>query len=243
MRFIFYADLHFTLKQYDWVLAHAGEYDATIIGGDLLDLAAAVDLDTQITVVEKYLGLLTQKTEVVVCSGNHDGDSRNEGDESVASWLQDVRTDDLHVDGDSFDLNDVHFTVCAWWDGDISREEIEKQLEQQAALSPKRWIWVYHAPAEGTSTSWTGRKFIGDAFLRKWIERFQPEMVLGGHIHNAPFSEPGSWIDRIGRTWVFNTGRQIGAEPTSLAIDLKAMTAEWSSAWDKSVRRLEDGTA
>ena len=63
-------------------------------------------------------------------------------------------------------------------------------------------------------------------------------MVLSGHIHNAPFTEAGSWIDRIGRTWVFNVGRQIGPHPTTLTIDLDAMTAEWNSLSDRAVRNL-----
>jgi Icc-related predicted phosphoesterase len=238
MRLIFLADLHFSLKQFDWVVAHAREYDVTIIGGDLLDLGSSLDIDTQITVVEKYLGLLAKNSRLVVCSGNHDGDSRNEADESFAQWLLDAGTDGLYIDGDSFDLSDTRITVCPWWDGELSRGEIERQLEREAALAPKRWIWVYHAPPEGASTCWSGHKFIGDTFLRKWIERFQPEMVLSGHIHNAPFVDSGSWIDRIGRTWVFNTGHQTGAQPTSLMIDLDAMTAEWNCAWDRSVRDL-----
>jgi Icc-related predicted phosphoesterase len=238
MRLIFLADLHFSLKQYDWLLAHSDEFDLIVIGGDLLDLAATLDLDTQITVVEKYLGLLMKKGKLVVSSGNHDGDSRNLGDESVAQWLQDFRSDGLYVDGDGFEIGDTRITVCPWWDGELSRGELERQLGREALLVRGRWIWIHHAPPEGASTCWNGRKFIGDAFLRKWIERFRPDMVLSGHIHNAPFVDSGSWVDRIGRTWVFNTGKQIGAEPTRLIIDLDKMQAEWSSAWDKSVRDL-----
>jgi Icc-related predicted phosphoesterase len=238
MRLFFLADLHFSLKQYDWLLARAGEYDVVVIGGDLLDLGSSLDLDTQITVIEKYLGLLRKASRLAVSSGNHDGDSRNAGNESVAQWLQDYRTEGLYVDGDSFDVADTRVTVCPWWDGELSRGEIESQLEREAALAHGRWIWIHHAPPEGASTCWNGRKFIGDEFLRKWIERFQPDMVLSGHIHNAPFVDSGSWIDRIGRTWVFNTGRQTGAEPTSLMIDLNTMTAEWHSAWEHLVRDL-----
>ena len=119
-----------------------------------------------------------------------------------------------------------------------SRAELEAQLEREAALPHGRWIWIHHAPPEGANTSWSGRKFIGDEFLRKWIDRYQPDMVLSGHIHNAPFMEPGSWIDRVGRTWVFNTGRQTGPTPTTLTIDLEAMTAEWHSASERLVRDL-----
>lgn len=238
MRLIFLADLHYSLKQFDWLLAQSGKYDLTVIGGDLLDLASNLDLDVQISVVEKYLGLILKNSKLVVSSGNHDGDSRNEGDESVAQWLQEFKRDGLYVDGDSFDLQGTRITVCPWWDGDISRAGIEKQLERDAASKQGRWIWIHHAPPEGSKTSWTGRKYIGDEFLRKWIDKYQPDMVLSGHIHNAPFAEPGSWVDRLGKTWVFNVGHQTGGKPTSLTIDLETMQAEWSSAWDTLVRDL-----
>ncbi|MCE9519343.1 MAG: metallophosphoesterase [Verrucomicrobia bacterium] len=243
MRLIFVADLHYSLKQFDWLLAQAHEYDAAVIGGDLLDLSSALDADVQIAIVEKYLNLLRQQTRVVVSSGNHDGDSRNAADESVAAWLQDARAERLHVDGDGFNLGDTRITVCPWWDGEVSRGELEAQLVREAALVTKGWLWIHHAPPEGARTCWTGRKFIGDTFLRGWIDRFQPDMVLSGHIHNSPFYDVGSWIDRIGRTWVFNPGRQLGPQPSSITIDLGAMTAEWNSLEDRSIRdlRITDG--
>jgi len=240
MRLLFVADLHYSLKQFDWLLSQAGDFDLVIIGGDLLDLSSSLDADVQIAIVEKYLDLLRQKTILVVSSGNHDGDSRNEADESIAEWVRDARDDHLHVDGDSFDLGtDTRITVCPWWDGDLSRAELEAQLERESAqLHGRRWIWIHHAPPEGSRTSWTGRKFIGDEALRAWIDRFQPAMVLSGHIHNSPFYAEGSWIDLLGSTWVFNPGRQLGAQPTTIIVDLDAMTAEWSSQEGHSVRDL-----
>jgi Icc-related predicted phosphoesterase len=70
------------------------------------------------------------------------------------------------------------------------------------------------------------------------IERFKPDMVLSGHIHNSPFYEQGAWVDRLGSTWVFNPGRQIGMQPTSIVVDLEAMTARWSSIEAESVQDL-----
>ncbi len=238
MRLLFVADLHYSLKQFDWLLAHAGEYDAAIIGGDLLDLGSALDMDVQIAIVEKYLGLLRRKARLVVCSGNHDGDSRNSADESVAAWLCSARAEGLHVDGDSFALGETRILVCPWWDGDLSRRELEALLEREAAQAQGGWVWIHHAPPQGARTSWSGRKFVGDEFLRGWIDRFQPDLVLSGHVHNSPFYEAGSWIDRIGRTWVFNPGRQIGPKPTTITIDFAAMTAEWDSLEGRSVRDL-----
>jgi Icc-related predicted phosphoesterase len=241
MRLLFVADLHYSLKQFDWLVANVSHYDLAVIGGDLLDLASALDPDVQIAIVEKYFGLLRQRcSRLVVSSGNHDGDSRNEADESVAEWLKAASADGIHVDGDGFNIDKIRITVCPWWDGELSRDELATMLEREASQVPEggRWIWIHHAPPEGSKTSWTGRKFVGDEYLRAWIDRFQPEMVLSGHIHNSPFHDEGSWIDRIGRTWVFNPGRIVGAEPPFITIDLEAMTAEWISPYDRSFRDL-----
>lgn len=238
MRLLFVADLHYALKQFDWVLAHASDYDWVVIGGDLLDLASALDSDLQIVVVEKYLARLRQKTRLLVSSGNHDGDARNSADESVAGWLREAKADGLFVDGDGIQLGDTRITICPWWDGPVSRAQLEDLLVREAAQVTGKWVWIHHAPPDGSPVSWTGMKLAGDEYLRGWIERFQPDMVLYGHIHNAPFYAQGSWVDRIGKTWVFNPGRQIGASPTHIRLDLEAMTAAWVSFEGESVRQL-----
>jgi Icc-related predicted phosphoesterase len=110
----------------------------------------------------------------------------------------------------------------------VTRAEVEEQLI--AAMPPPvtPWLWVYHAPPEGP-LSWTGKEFIGDATLTEWIARFSPRIVLSGHIHNAPFYAQGSWIDRIGETWAFNPGRQIGGCPAVLRFDLERQEVSWHS--------------
>lgn len=228
MKLLFVADLHYALKQFDWLALHAAECDALIIGGDLLDLAGALDLDVQTVVVEKYLHRLRQITRVIVSSGNHDGDHRDSSGESRARWLGDLKADHLHVDGESLDVNGVRITVCPWWDGPVSCAEVEQQLSAAVPPAGTRWLWVYHAAPEGP-LSWTGRGFAGDATLNAWIERFAPSMVLSGHIHNAPFYSQGAWVQRIGRTWAFNPGRQIGGSPAVLRFDLAAMNVSWHS--------------
>jgi Icc-related predicted phosphoesterase len=238
MSLLFVADLHYTLKQFDWVLAQAEKYEVIVIGGDLLDLGSDLDMDVQIAIVEKYLELLRQKTIVVVSSGNHDGDAVNEANESFAEWLRHARNDRLYVDGDSFDLGEDRITVCPWWNGDFMRDQIEAQLQAEADRVRGKWIWVYHAPPDGARTSWAGKRFIGDDFLSSMIERFKPDMVFSGHIHNSPFYDQGGWVDRLGSTWVFNPGRQIGSEPTCIVVDLEAMTARWASSAEESIQVL-----
>ena len=98
----------------------------------------------------------------------------------------------------------------------------------QARLRRDRWIWVYHAPPEGP-LSWNGKRHYGDAVLADLIARHAPTAVLCGHIHEAPFKSGGSWVDRVGRTWVFNAGRQIGDVPARIEIDFGGLTARWIS--------------
>jgi len=243
MQVLFVADLHYALKQFDWLIAHAAEYEAVIIGGDLLDLSGSLEIDVQIVVVEKYLHRLRQLTQVIVSSGNHDGDSRNAQDESVARWLLEVKMPQLWADGDSIEIGGHLITVCPWWDGPASRAALEAQLAADARREKRRWIWVHHAPPEGSPVSWTGRKFAGDEYLVRWIAEYQPHLVLSGHVHNAPFYAGGSWIDRIGRTWVFNPGRQLGPQPACVAFDLEKMTAEWIAIEGRATRSLEEPLA
>jgi Icc-related predicted phosphoesterase len=239
MRILFVADLHYALKQFDWLVANAARFDSVIIGGDLLDLSSPLDFEVQIVVVEKYLQRIQDKTQLLVSSGNHDGDSRNSADESVAQWLRQCKLKGLLVDGDSVQLPGGSVTVCPWWDGPHSRAQLESQLAEAARQVQGKWIWIHHAPPAGSSVCWTGKKFVGDEYLLDWIQRFGPDLVFSGHIHNSPFlSPPGSWVDRIGKTWVFNPGRQIGPCPAYITLDLNLMTAEWVSLEGQSIRQL-----
>ncbi|MES2563629.1 MAG: TolC family protein, partial [Pseudomonadota bacterium] len=39
-----------------------------------------------------------------------------------------MKDDRLHVDGDSIDVAGMRITVCPWWDGPVTRAEVEQQL-------------------------------------------------------------------------------------------------------------------
>jgi Icc-related predicted phosphoesterase len=81
----------------------------------------------------------------------------------------------------------------------------------------------------GSPTCWTGSRHYGDADVLAWIEEHQPDLVLAGHVHQSPFKPDGGWTDRIGRTWVFNAGQQIGPVPARIELDLEANQAVWES--------------
>lgn len=238
MKALFVADLHYGLRQFDWLAANAAGFDAVMIGGDLLDLSSPLDLETQIVVVEKYLARIARHTRLLVSSGNHDGDGRNAAKESICRWLREAKTGQLFVDGDSVLIGDTLVTICPWWDGPETCAEVDRLLTRDSTKNADQWVWIYHSPPEGSPVSWTGRKSAGDRTLTAWIRRFSPALVLSGHIHNAPFYADGAWIDRLGESWVLNVGRQIGPSPSHIILDFGEMTARWVSAEENLTQDL-----
>jgi Icc-related predicted phosphoesterase len=230
MKCLLVADIHYSLPQYDWVVSVAGDYDLVILAGDHLDVSSLVDCGTQSVIVEKYLDLLKARTRLVVCSGNHDLDSRNDDGEKEARWITNLASRDIVTDGQSFVVEDMLFTVCPWWDGPKARETIGQQLAADHARRSGRWVWVYHAPPQDAAVSWSGSRSFGDAALRDWIRTFEPAMVFSGHVHQSPFVRNGSWVDKIDKTWVFNAGHQFGAPPAHVAIETQLGEAVWLSA-------------
>jgi Icc-related predicted phosphoesterase len=242
MKILAVSDLHFGLKQFDWVAQQAEHYDLVIIAGDLLDLGGHLDIDAQITVVVKYLRMISAKTRLLACSGNHDGDEQNEAREYIARWLQRVRSAGLTVDGGSTEWEGVRLSVCPWWDGPSAREAMQHFLRSQALPAPKSWLWVHHAPPDGFGVSWTGQKYAGDTFLVGLIRELGPDFVFSGHIHNSPFRTGGAWASRVGQTWTFNAGQQMGVPPAYIELDLAKRTARWvSQAGDEQIQLDDPG--
>ena len=123
-------------------------------------------------------------------------------------------------------IGDTLFTVCPWWDGPLVKQQHRSAASQSRCRPAKRWIWVHHAPPANSPTSWGGKRFFGDLELVQWIAQYQPSMVISGHVHQSPFIADGSWFDRLGTTWVFNTGLQ---QAGRLYISCSTSRPEWRS--------------
>lgn len=229
MRILLVADLHYTLPQLDWVVKVAPEFDLVVLAGDLVDISSAVPIDAQTVVILRYLTMIQERTALVVGSGNHDLTGPDANGEQAALWLDEARSAGIPTDGGSLSIGDALITICPWWDGPLGKEATYRQLAADAARRPARWMWVYHWPPLSSPTCWTGRTHYGDGDVDGWIHEFQPDVVLAGHVHEPPFKPEGAWADRIGNTWVFNPGRQIGPVPTYIEIDLDAGLATWES--------------
>lgn len=237
MRALIVADLHYSLPQFDWLVEQAARFDLVVLAGDHLDLSSLVDGRAQSLVVQKYVELLRDRTRVVICSGNHDLDSRDEFGEKTARWVGRCRHERVSSDGDTFVIGDILLTACPWWDGPLARERVGAQLAAAAARRNGTWIWIYHAPPREAQVSWTGARDAGDEALTGWIAQYRPDIVISGHIHQSPFVKGGSWVDRVGGTLVFNTGQHSGAPPAHIMIDTGLREAFWmSSAGAQSIR-------
>jgi Icc-related predicted phosphoesterase len=120
----------------------------------------------------------------------------------------------------------------------VTRAAIAAQLDAAAGERKGRWIWVHHAPPDASPISWGGARSFGDAELSAWIAKYAPDIVFSGHVHQSPFIRDGSWVDRIGSTWVFNAGHQFGAPPAFIIVDTDAVEAVWFSAAGRQFVRL-----
>ena len=243
MRILLVSDLHYSLRQFDWLVGAAPEFDLVVLAGDHLDISASVEPDAQIVVVLSYLEVLAAISPVIAASGNHDLTGPDGNGERAAMWLPDARAAGVVTDGDSMVIGDTLITVCPWWDGPAGRKSVDAQLAADAIRRPARWVWVYHWPPTDSPTSWTGRRHYGDADLAAWIATHQPDIVLTGHVHEPPFKPDGAWADRVGSTWVFNAGRQSGPVPTRIEIDLVTRTAAWISILGCEELSLDDRAA
>ena len=233
MRILLVSDLHYKLRQFDWLMQSSDGCDVVVIAGDVLDVRSYVPLDAQAIAITAQLRALGSFRTVVVASGNHDLDGRDDAGEKAATWLGEARTSSVHIDGDSVFIGDTLFTVCPWWDGPQGRAELDERLHDDARMDKARWVWIYHAPPKGSPLAWDGQRDFGDDALVDWLATYEPDVVLTGHIHQAPFVDGGGWAQQVGRTWLFNAGQQPGPVPAHVVIDLAAGTAEWLSATDR----------
>lgn len=239
MRILLVSDLHYSLRQLDWVVNAAPSYDLVVLAGDHLDISSSVSPGAQLVVLLQYFSLLREAGNVIVSSGNHDLTGPDAQGEQAALWLAEARAGGVPTDGDSLLLENNLFTICPWWDGPIGRDAVAALLAADALRRPERWFWVYHWPPLNSPTCWTGRRHYGDADVGGWIATHQPDFVLSGHVHQPPFKPDGAWADRIGTTWVFNPGNQVGPVPAHIEIDLAGGTATWRSLMGEEHIRLD----
>ncbi|HUF99600.1 MAG TPA: metallophosphoesterase [Ilumatobacter sp.] len=231
MRYLVASDLHYSLQQFDWIAGEATSFDAVVLGGDHLDIVGRAELGAQIVLLSALFGKIADRTTLFANSGNHDLDARRDHGEKAATWLDRIDPR-VATDGHSRRVGPDLVSVCAWWEGPLTLADVEQQLAADAAERNdfESWIWVYHSPPSQSPTSWSGTRHFGDDVLNRLAAEYRPDIVLAGHVHEAPFIAEGSWHDRLGDTLFINAGRQSGPVPAHVIIDTGSRTASWSTS-------------
>ncbi|MDQ8188031.1 metallophosphoesterase [Pelagicoccus sp. SDUM812002] len=227
MKVLLVADLHMNLPQFAWLEKNAHHADLVVIAGDFLQITHSCDKTEQISKIKPIIERIRQRRPLMITCGNHDGDTRNPAGEEYAAWIQAIRAESAHPT--DFGDGKYRFTSCIWWNGPETRKHMLEHLRANQPEEGVTWIWIHHAPPRGSKTAWTRNGDAGDPYLLKLIGLLGPNHVLSGHIHDAPFHAQGSWGERIGKTWAFNPGKQIGDVPSHIEIDLANRKARYSS--------------
>ncbi len=112
MKALLVADLHYELRQYDWLHVVAPDFDTVVIAGDHLDIVSSVPVQAQLVVVLNHLKRLNVETRLLTSSGNHDLNGRNTAGEKTARWMSEVRRAGIPCDGDRLEVAGAMVSIC-----------------------------------------------------------------------------------------------------------------------------------
>jgi Calcineurin-like phosphoesterase len=76
MKILLTSDIHLSLPWFEWLIAKSPAFDLVCIAADFLDLFSEESKSKQVAQVQGYLRDLASKTNVALCSGNHDSFGR-----------------------------------------------------------------------------------------------------------------------------------------------------------------------
>ncbi|MEM3545449.1 MAG: metallophosphoesterase [Nitrososphaerota archaeon] len=82
---------------------------------------------------------------------------------------------------------------------EFSEEEVEEMLKK---IVPRKrgFVFVSHSPPNGIEVDYTGVKHIGSMAVRRYVEIYQPRLMVCGHAHE------GRGIAKINNTVIVNSG-------------------------------------
>jgi Icc-related predicted phosphoesterase len=90
MKILVAADLHYALKQYDWLKSVAADFDVVVLAGDLLEISSSVERRAQIVVVRAYLEELVARTRVSSARATTTSTAATPEGELIARWVAEL---------------------------------------------------------------------------------------------------------------------------------------------------------
>tara|TARA_Y100000310_G_C20642060_1_gene794529 strand:+ start:357 stop:998 length:642 start_codon:yes stop_codon:yes gene_type:complete len=158
------------------------------------------DLTLAETSTKNIVGpFLNAKTQVLLIPGNHEG-------VATVDFLAQYYPNTKNIHGYSFKRDNLGVFGAGGADigihmvGDKEIFELLKKGNEDVKSLEKK-IMVTHIHPKGSKSEFSG--FKGSKAVRKAIERFQPDIALFSHIHEA-----GGIEEKIGKTRAINVSRK-----------------------------------
>lgn len=203
-------DLHADWAWFRWLRRQASNFDLVCLPGDLSDfLVGQRRLAAQRRKILRELAQLAAAgTPVAVAEGNHD--AVDPGWLCPAPGLESVMLPGFSA-AISAGSRRLVITLCpdTYFGGEQSDRAVARLFASGAAIRDEEglpWLVIHHEPPDSTPICGDA---IGSGQLAGLVMRHQPDLVICGHIHQAPFmrSMGGNWYHRIGRTLLLNAGQ------------------------------------
>jgi uncharacterized protein len=194
MRIVALTDIHGAYDRIETILQKESPFDAIVIGGDLTTHGTPEEASA---VVRRLQGF---GAPVFAVAGNMDLHSF---DASYQSLGVNINANAMIVDSVGFfGVSGSSFTPMNT-PYEISEEEIGRRAADGWRLAEAaRWkIFVPHVPPKGTALDkiLIG-KHVGSPAVRTFVERYQPDVLICGHIHES------RGTDILGKTQMVNCG-------------------------------------
>ena len=194
LRIIAFTDIHGAYSVVEGVLAREPRFDVVILGGDLTTMGTPGEAEAALD------GFREHGATLLAVAGNMDPRDLEEVFErqNVSINGRGVILEDVGIFGASASPFSPLHTPYEVSEGEIWR--LAERGWSQVTRAHYR-VFVPHSPPFGTKVDVvTTGKHVGSTAVRKFIEQYQPDLVLCGHIHEARGE------DMIGRTKVVNCG-------------------------------------
>ena len=240
MRLLLTADLRYRLSWFKWLEAQASQYDAIAISGDLLDVFYTAPLKRQVQRTMAWLRSLAIKSDVILCSGNHDTiDIPLERTRCpMPAWFSELETV-LTLDGNTAVIRDrVIVTSLGFIATEAQKRAILATGQRLRDEKELPWIVLHHHPPamhEGIGPE--------ELIAGRLIREFSPNFWISGRIYGQePFLTKRGWIQRVGNSIVLNTPQLSAGQnlfeapfPNHIVLDLARRQLTWHCSFQKKV--------
>jgi Icc-related predicted phosphoesterase len=234
MKILLTSDLHLSLPWFEWLIAKGSALDLVCIAGDFLDLFSKESKLKQVAQVQGHLRDLASRTNVALCSGNHDsfGPIVPVARGPTYPWL--VELDNLPSvisDGQTRIVGELVVTTLPYCANAAAKRIL---LDRGQSIRKSRgwhWLVLHHEPPALIEPAEAG-----EYEAEQLLGEFLPDFWLSGHVHDLPYKLGGKWSHELGTTIVLTPGQIPEASwPNHIELDTESGKIEW-----RSIRKISD---